>query len=174
MSELNRLSVDEFKKSGKLPVVIVLDNVRSLNNIGSIFRTSDAFGVEEIYLCGISGTPPHKEIHKTALGAENSVSWKYFNNTLHALEELQAKGYIVCALEQTEKSLNLTDFIPKPEQKYAFIFGNEVKGVLQEAINHSDLSLEIPQFGTKHSFNVSVTSGIVLWDFFVKRQKSSQ
>lgn len=168
MDELNRLSVDQFKNAEKQPVIVVLDNVRSLNNIGSIFRTCDALGIESIYLCGITGKPPHKEIHKTALGAENSVDWVYFKSTIDAIEVLKQKGYLTYALEQTKNSKNIFSFRPKKGKKYAFIFGNEVKGVGQEVINVSDFSLEIPQFGTKHSFNVAITSAIVLWDYTTK------
>lgn len=166
--ELNRKSIDEYRKSPKLQVIVVLDNLRSLNNIGSIFRTCDALNVESVFLCGISATPPHPEIHKTALGAEDSVSWIYFDKTTDALKQLKEKGYEIFALEQTENSLNLQYFDPKANIKYAFVFGNELKGVTQEALDFCDSSLEIPQFGTKHSFNVSITAGIVIWDFFSK------
>lgn len=164
LHELNRLSVDEFKQSEKNKIIALLDNVRSLNNIGSIFRTSDALAIEAVYLCGISATPPNNEIHKTALGAEDSVTWKYFANTTDAITQLRQEGYKILSIEQTENSTSLLDFTPLPNEKYVFIFGNEVKGVEQEAINLSDGVIEIPQFGTKHSFNVSVTAGIVLWE----------
>ena len=163
-SELNRISVNEFKNSDKNPFIIVLDNVRSANNVGSIFRTCDAFLVEEIYLCGITSFPPNKEISKTALGATESVDWKYFENTLESVSSLKEKGYTIISLEQTENSISLADFKIKKNAKYAFIFGNEVKGVDQEIIDISDTSVEIPQFGTKHSFNICVSLGITLWD----------
>jgi len=165
-SELHRKTVQDFKNASKIPIVVVLDNVRSLNNIGSIFRTSDAFLIEAIYLCGISATPPHKEIHKTALGAEDSVSWKYFESTFTATEILKSQGYVLIALEQTEHSISLEKFPVDPLQKYALIFGNEVKGIQQEVIDGCDQCIEIPQFGTKHSFNVSVTAGIVFWELY--------
>lgn len=168
MDELNRLTVDDFKKAQKQPVVVVLDNVRSLHNIGSIFRTCDALGIESIYLCGISGTPPNKEIHKSALGAEDSVNWVYVKSALDAIKMLKDSGYKVYALEQTENSVNIKNFRPVADQKYAFVFGNELKGVDQAVVDESDYSLEIPQFGTKHSFNVSVTAAIVLWDYISK------
>ncbi len=166
--ELNRLSVEEYKKADKLPVTVVLDNVRSLNNVGSVFRTSGALKVEQIILCGITATPPHNEIHKTALGAENAVDWVYFEDTLKAIDKLKKEDYIVCSIEQVENSVSLPDFITEPGKRYALILGNEVKGVQQEVVNVSDACIEIPQFGTKHSFNVSVTAGIVLWEFFKK------
>lgn len=165
-SELNRKSVVDFKNSVKTPIVVVLDNVRSLNNIGSIFRTADAFLLEAIYLCGISATPPHKEIHKTALGAEDSVEWKYFKGTTDALRILKDEGYSLIALEQTENSISLEQFPISVEQKYALIFGNEVKGIQQDVIDSCTNCVEIPQFGTKHSFNVSVTAGIVIWEWY--------
>ncbi len=168
VEELNRKTIGEFKETKKFPVTVILDNVRSLNNIGSIFRTSDALNVEEIILCGISATPPHPEIHKTALGAEESMQWRYVSETSEAINELQNKGYQVFALEQTTHSIDIRMFVPQPGNKYAFIFGNELKGVNQVAIDQCDGTIEIPQFGTKHSFNVSVTAGIVLWDFFIK------
>jgi 23S rRNA (guanosine2251-2'-O)-methyltransferase len=168
MEELNRLSVEEFKQAKKVPIVVVLDNVRSLNNVGSAFRTSDAFAIEKIYLCGITGTPPHREIQKTALGATDSVTWEYIPSTLEAIEILKMKGYKICALEQVDKSVMLHEFFPETDSKYALVFGNEVFGVGQEILNHSDFVLEIPQLGTKHSLNISVTMGIVLWDFVVK------
>jgi len=167
-SELNRISVDEFKEADKFPFVMVLDNIRSCHNIGSVFRTSDAFLVEKVFLCGITATPPNNEIRKTALGATESVEWKYFKETLEAVTYLKNEGYIIVSVEQAENSLLLTDFLPNKNAKYAFVFGNEVKGVLQEVVNASDICLEIPQFGTKHSFNISVSVGIVLWDIFLK------
>ncbi|MDH8700918.1 23S rRNA (guanosine2251-2'-O)-methyltransferase [Dysgonomonadaceae bacterium PH5-43] len=167
--ELKRISTEEFKETKKIPLVIVLDNVRSLHNVGSVFRTSDAFLVKAVYLCGITATPPHAEIHKTALGAENTVEWKYFNNTLDAIKELKEQGYCIAAIEQAENSIMLNE-LNLTEQAYAVILGNEVKGVDQEAMNNCDICIEIPQFGTKHSLNVSVTSGIIIWEFFNKLQ----
>lgn len=169
--ELNRLNVDEFKKTVKNPVVIVLDNVRSLNNIGSVFRTADAFLVESIYLCGISGTPPNKEIHKTALGATESVDWVYYKDTLEAVNYLRKSGYSIIAIEQAEKSTMLNNFFPSSDKKYAFIFGHEVRGVEQGVVNVCDSTIELPQFGTKHSFNIVVSVGIVLWDVLNKLKK---
>ena len=165
ITELNRLSVDEFKKADKLPLVVVLDEVRSLHNIGSVFRTSDAFLVNRIYLCGITATPPHPEIHKTALGAEDTVEWKYMKNTLDAVQELHNEGYTVLSIEQVEGSTLLGDLVLESNRKYAIVMGNEVKGVQQEVVNACDGCIEIPQYGTKHSLNVSVTTGIVLWEF---------
>lgn len=167
-SELNRKTVDEFKEAKKLPVAVVLDNIRSLNNVGSVFRTSDALLVEQVILCGITGTPPNNEIHKTALGAENSVDWKYFEHTADAIDMLKQNGYIIVSVEQTEASVDLTKFCPSKDKRYALVFGNELRGVEQDIVDKSDFSIEIPQFGTKHSFNVSVSAGIVLWDFFTK------
>jgi len=167
-NELNRLSVDEFKNTEKIPLVVVLDNIRSCNNIGSVFRTSDALLIERILLCGITATPPNKEIHKTALDAENSVEWKYVEKTEDAVAELKSNGYKVYAIEQVENSIMLPDFIPGKGEKLAVVFGNEVKGVQQKVVNKCTGSLEIPQFGTKHSFNISVSAGIVLWDLFQK------
>lgn len=167
-SELNRKTVNEFRIAPKRPIIVVLDNVRSLNNIGSIFRTADAFLLEAIYLCGISATPPHKEIHKTALGAENSVEWKYFEDTMQAIDLLKGKGYIPVAVEQTKNSISLEKFPVDTDQKYALVFGNEVKGIRQEVVDLCGQSVEIPQFGTKHSFNVSVSAGIVLWEWYKK------
>jgi len=169
--ELNRRSLDEFKESSKTPIVVVLDNVRSLNNIGSVFRTSDALLIEKIVLCGITGTPPNKEIHKTALGAEDSVAWEYFENNIDAIRSLKENGYRIVSLEQTVGSIDLMKYQPSPNFKYALVFGNELRGVEQEVINMSDECIEIPQFGTKHSFNISVSAGIVLWDFFSKLKK---
>lgn len=166
VSELERIGTEAFKKAEKIPIVVVLDNVRSLHNIGSVFRTSDAFLVERIYLCGISSTPPHAEIHKTALGAEDSVDWKYAENTLDAVNELKQSGYEVLAVEQAEGSMMPDEFRPHVKQKYAVIFGHEVKGVQQEVMDICDGCIEIPQFGTKHSLNVSVAAGIVIWCFF--------
>lgn len=165
ITELNRLSVDEFKRADKLPLVVVLDEVRSLHNIGSVFRTSDAFLVNGIYLCGITATPPHPEMHKTALGAEDTVDWIYRKHTLDAVKELHEQGYTVLAIEQVEGSTMLGDLQLDQEKKYAIVMGNEVKGVQQEVVDACDGCIEIPQYGTKHSLNVSVTTGIVLWEF---------
>ena len=166
LEELNSITIDEFKETEKIPLVVVLDNVRSQNNIGSVFRTSDAFLVEEIILCGITATPPNTEIHKTALGAEDSVNWRYFEDTLTALNRLKAEGYIIYSIEQTENSKSLESLQIDKNKKYAIILGHEVHGVMQEVINSSDGCIEIPQYGTKHSLNVSVTAGILIWDFF--------
>ena len=162
---MQRLSVDEFKQAEKLPLIVVLDDVRSMHNVGSVFRTGDAFRIEAVYLCGITSTPPNAEIHKTALGAEDSVEWKYFDTVLEAVEVLKADGYEVYSVEQAHGSTMLQKFIPKYNNRYAVILGNEVKGVHQEVIDVSDGCLEIPQFGTKHSMNVSVTAGIIIWHF---------
>ena len=164
--ELNRVSCDEFKSVPKIPLVVVLDDVRSLNNIGSIFRTADAFVIESIYLCGITACPPSVEIHKTALGAEDSVEWHYFEDVCEAIKNLRSKGHKICAIEQVEGSISLPQFIINSCEKYAVILGNEVKGVKQEAVDMSDCCIELPQYGTKHSLNVSITAGIVMWDFF--------
>ena len=162
---MNRISVEEFHSSEKLPLVVVLDNVRSLYNVGSVFRTSDAFRVAGVILCGITATPPHSEIHKTALGAEDSVSWKHFKDTMEAVQWLREEGYTLLAIEQCEGSTMLQDFSPEEGSKYAVILGNEVKGVQQCVVDACDGCIEIPQFGTKHSMNVSVTAGIVIWHF---------
>lgn len=166
--ELNRLSVSEFKNSSKIPFAIVLDNLRSCHNIGSVFRTSDAFRVEKILLCGITATPPNKEIHKSALGAENSVAWEYFPRTEEAIKLLKTDGYRIYAIEQVENSISLKEFKPEIKNPVALVFGNEVKGIQQQIVNLCDGAVEIPQFGTKHSFNISVSAGIVLWDLFNK------
>lgn len=166
ITELNRLTPEAFKESRKIPLIVVLDHVRSLNNVGSVFRTSDAFRVEAIYLCGITACPPHAEIHKTALGAEETVDWKYFNDTLEAVENLRQMGYTICAIEQAECSVMLDKLLLDKTKKYAVILGNEVKGVQQTVVDKCDMCIEIPQYGTKHSLNVSVTAGIVIWDFF--------
>ena len=166
ITEMNRLTVEEFKEEKKTQLVVVLDNVRSLHNVGSVFRTADAFLVEAVYLCGITSTPPHAEIHKTALGAENTVEWKYFEDTHAALEELKATGYTVFAIEQAAGSTMLPDLKLEQTKKYAVIFGNEVKGVQQLVVDCCDGCIEIPQFGTKHSLNVSVTGGIIIWEMF--------
>lgn len=162
--ELERISLHDYESSQKLPIVLVLDNVRSANNVGSMFRTSDAFLIECIYLCGITATPPNKDIQKTALGAQLSVPWKYAESTVELIIQLQKDGYTIISIEQVEGSTLLQDFTCKPDTKYAIIFGNEVSGVSDEVVSHSDECIEIPQFGTKHSFNVSVTCGIVLWE----------
>ena len=168
ITELNRISTEEFKEAEKLPLVVVLDNIRSLHNIGSVFRTSDAFRIECIYLCGITATPPHAEMHKTALGAEFTVDWKYVNNTVEAVDNLKKEGYTVYSVEQAEGSIMLNELTLDKNRKYAIVMGNEVKGVQQEVIDHSHGCIEIPQYGTKHSLNVSVTAGIVIWDLFNK------
>lgn len=166
--ELDRLSVKNYKDSKKNQVIVVLDNIRSLNNVGSVFRTSDAFRVEEILLCGITGQPPHREIHKTALGATESVDWKYFESIADAVKYLKEKDYKVLAIEQIDDSISLEDFTPEPKEKYAFVFGNEIKGVSGEILEDVDHCIEIPQFGTKHSFNISISAGIVLWHYFIR------
>ena len=165
-AELNRLDVDSFKQASKSPLILVLDNVRSTHNVGSIFRTADAFRLQEIILCGITATPPHKDIRKTALGATESVQWKYCENTIDAIENLQSKGVVVLAIEQAEGSTSLSDFNPLPDTTYALIFGHEVKGVSQEVVSAANTVLEIPQEGTKHSLNVSVSVGMVVWQLF--------
>ena len=166
--ELNRKSVKGFRISKKMPLIIVLDNVRSLNNIGSVFRTADAFLIEKIYLCGITASPPHKDIHKTALGATENVLWEYVNSTADIVQKLQTEGVSVWPIEQTEDSTSLDIFQPEPNKSYAFVLGNEVRGVSQEVIDICNKALEIPQFGTKHSLNISVATGLVIWDFFIK------
>lgn len=168
MDELNRLSPEEYKKVEKTPLVIILDNVRSLNNVGSAFRTADAFRIEKIYLCGITGRPPHREINKTALGATESVDWEYAESTVELVRSLKRGGYEVVALEQVTQSVPLQQFIPKREKKYALVFGNEVFGVHEDVILDCDHVIEIPQIGTKHSLNISVSIGISLWDFVNK------
>ena len=170
-SELGRATVEEFKQRDKIPVAVVLDNVRSQHNIGSVFRSSDAFIAEKIILCGISATPPTPEIHKSALGAEFSVNWEYFRETVDAVRKLKEEGYRIISIEQTENSVMLPDFKTVEGEKYALVFGNEVHGVQQEIVNLSDASIEIPQFGTKHSLNVSVCIGVVLWEFLGKLGK---
>ena len=162
---MQRLSVDEFKQANKLPLIVVLDDVRSMHNVGSVFRTGDAFRIEAVYLCGITSTPPMAEIHKTALGAEDSVEWRYFDTALEAVEALKSDDYEVYSVEQAHGSTMLQNFTPINNNKYAVVLGNEVKGVHQEVIDASDGCLEIPQFGTKHSMNVSVTGGIIIWHF---------
>lgn len=167
-NELDRLSIEEFKTTGKTPIIVILDDIRSCNNIGSVFRTSDALLVEKIYLCGITATPPNNEIRKTALDAEKSVDWEYIEQTEDAVKKLKSQDCQVFAIEQVEKSILLPDFMPLKNKKTALVFGNEVKGVKQSVIDICDGSIEIPQFGTKHSFNISVSAGIVLWDIFQK------
>ncbi len=173
MEELNRLSVEDFKETNKNNFCIILDDIRSMNNVGSAFRTADAFLVEKIYLCGITATPPHREIEKTALGSTESVAWEYRENVVDLVKELQDNGYVVLAVEQVENSLKLNNFHPKSNQKYAFVFGNEVFGVNQEVVETANNCLEIPQFGTKHSLNISVTVGIICWDFVSKQPSRS-
>jgi len=168
LDELNRATVSEFKAGRKLPVAVIMDNVRSMHNVGSIFRTSDGFAVEQICLCGITSQPPHREIEKTALGATQSVDWAYYKDTVEAVEKLRADGYQIIAIEQAENSTMLDTFEPDPSKKYALIFGNEVNGVDDAVMALADTCIEIPQFGTKHSFNIVVSAGIVLWDFYVK------
>lgn len=168
-SELNRKSVEEYKKTKKFPFIVILDNVRSLNNIGSVFRTADGFLIRGVYLCGITATPPHKDIRKTALGATDSVDWKYFSKTADAIKQLRKEGYKIISIEQTDESIMLNDFHLQQNESYALIFGHEMKGVDQSVIDMSDASIEIPQFGTKHSFNISVSVGIVLWDLINKK-----
>lgn len=168
--ELNRLNVEEFKKVEKTPIIIVLDNIRSLNNIGSVFRTADAFLIEKVYLCGITATPPHKDIRKTALGATESVSWEYKKSTVELIKELAQQNMDIIAVEQADKSVMLNDFVPNTVKKQVLVFGNEVKGVQDEVVSLSDVVLEIPQFGTKHSLNISVSTGVVVWDLWSKLQ----
>ena len=167
-SELERLSVEGFKAVKKTPIIVVLDNIRSLNNIGSVFRTSDAFRIEKIYLSGITATPPHKDIQKTALGSTESVDWEYAATTLELVQNLQNDGIQVLSIEQAEEATMLNEFTPKTSETYALVFGNEVKGVSQDVVNLSDAVIEIPQYGTKHSLNISVSCGVVLWDLFSK------
>ena len=164
--ELNRKTIEEFKQAGKYPLTVVLDNVRSLNNIGSVFRTCDAFLIEGLILCGITATPPHREISKTALGATESVKWQYEENTVNVLKRLKDEGYKVYAIEQTVHAIMLQNFKISQNEKYAIIFGHEIRGVEQEVVNLCDGAIEIPQHGTKHSINVAVSAGIVLWEFF--------
>jgi len=167
-SELDRKTIAEFKTAKKTPLIIILDNIRSLNNIGSVFRTADAFLVEKIYLCGITATPPHKDIQKTALGATDTVDWEYTENTIDLVTKLQSENIKILSIEQAENATMLNTFSPEPNQTYAIIFGNEVKGVQQEVVSASDQVIEIPQYGSKHSLNISVSTGIVIWDLFSK------
>lgn len=168
MEELNRLTVSEFQNQSKVPLVLVLDNIRSMNNVGSAFRTADSFNIEKIYLGGITATPPNREITKTALGADESVDWIHNSEVIKIINNLKTQGYIICSIEQVENSIKLNDFLPVTDKKYAFVYGNEVFGVNEEVIELSDFCLEIPQFGTKHSLNVSVSIGITCWDFLCK------
>lgn len=172
-SELNRITIHEFKNTDKIPFVVILDNIRSLNNIGSVFRTGDALLITEICLCGFTACPPHNEIHKTALGATDSVNWRYFESSLEAVEKLRNEGYTIASVEQCESSVMLDQYEIQRNSKYALVFGNEVHGVDQEVVNQSDVCIEIPQFGTKHSLNISVSVGIVLWDL-INKWKSAQ
>ena len=170
-SELGRITPEEYERMEKIPVIVVADNIRSLHNVGALFRTCDAFGMEAVWLCGITAVPPNKEIHKTALGAEMSVPWQFFRQTSDAVAALKKEGYTVLAIEQTEESVMLDDFAVEPDRKYALIFGNEVDGVGQQAADLCDGAIEIPQVGTKHSLNVSVSAGVVLWEFFRQLKK---
>lgn len=174
LDELNRATVEEFKQQQKLPVTVILDSVRSMHNVGSIFRTSDGFAVERILLCGITARPPHREIEKTALGATQSIDWDYFEDVTKAISSLKNEGYQIIAIEQASGSQMLNTFSPVAGQKYALIFGNEVNGVSDEAMKLIDACIEIPQFGTKHSFNIVVSAGIVLWDFYSKLTLKSE
>jgi tRNA G18 (ribose-2'-O)-methylase SpoU len=168
--ELGRKSLSEFKSSEKSPFIIVLDNVRSHNNIGSIFRTADSFLVEKIILCGITATPPHRDIHKTALGATESVVWEYHNSAFDAVRELKKQDYLIVSIEQVEGSISLNNFEVEKRNKYVLVFGHEINGVSQDVIDISDFCIEIPQFGTKHSFNIAVSAGIVLWEMYRKKK----
>jgi 23S rRNA (guanosine2251-2'-O)-methyltransferase len=170
-SELNRKSLEEFKKADKNPFIVILDNVRSLFNVGSVFRTADGFLINGVYLCGITATPPHKDIRKTALGGTDSVPWKYFKKTVDAIKELRKEGYKIISIEQTDESIMLNDFPVEKGVRYALVFGHEMRGVDQSVIDESDICIEIPQYGTKHSFNISVSAGIVLWDLVNKLKK---
>lgn len=172
-SELERKSVEDFKQSDKTPIILILDDIRSLHNIGSVFRTADAFLIEKIYLCGITATPPNKEIHKTALGATETVSWEHHKNVLEVIENLKSEDVLVYAIEQVENAIFLDNFQPDNSKKHALVFGNEVYGVSQEAVKLCDGTIEIPQLGTKHSLNISVSAGIVVWDLFQKMNKSN-
>lgn len=173
-SELDRLSVNDFKEAKKTPIIIILDNIRSLNNIGSVFRTSDAFLIEKIYLCGITAKPPHKDIHKTALGSTDTVDWEHVENTVDLVEKLKAKNVKICAIEQAENATMLNNFKVEANTKYALVFGNEVKGVAQNVVDASNAVIEIPQFGTKHSLNISVSCGVLVWDLFSKLSQISE
>lgn len=166
MHELGRLSVPEFREREKIPVCVLLDNVRSLHNVGSAFRTADAFSLEKIILTGITGCPPHREIQKTALGATESVAWEYTSDPIQAILGLKEEGYTIIAVEQTTESITLQSFAPEPGSRYCLIFGNEVDGISEAVIAHADLAIEVPQAGTKHSLNISVCLGVVTWEFF--------
>ena len=170
-SELDRKTVEEFKESKKTPIIVILDNIRSLNNIGSVFRSADAFLIQKIYLCGITAQPPHKDIHKTALGATETVEWEAAKDVLEVVKKLQKKGILVYSIEQAENAIMLNDFAPEVSKTYAVIFGNEVKGVQQKVVSASDGVIEIPQLGSKHSLNIAVSAGVVLWDLFSKMDK---
>lgn len=172
LKELNRISNQAFKELPKTPIVIVLDNIRSALNVGSVFRTSDAFALEKIYLCGITAKPPHREILKTAIGATESVEWAYHTSTLTVIEELKSENYIIVGIEQADESIMLQNFEVNTDKKYAIILGNEVKGVSNEVMQVLDYCIEVPQLGTKHSLNVSVCTGVVIWDFFKKYKYS--
>ena len=172
VEDLKRIEIDQFKKKKKREVIIILDNLRSLNNIGSCFRTSDAFLIKKIYLVGITGSPPNKDIDRTALGATESIEWEYVKCISKIEKKLKENGWKIALIEQTNKSINLKDFNPKTEDKFAFVFGNEVFGVSEESLKCADIAIEIPQFGTKHSFNITVSLGIVLWDHFNKTTKA--
>ncbi|WP_026935180.1 RNA methyltransferase [Christiangramia echinicola] len=167
-AELDRKSIEEFKEAEKTPIIVILDNVRSLNNIGSVFRTADAFLIQKIYLCGITAKPPHKDIQKTALGATETVEWEYVEDSLELVEKLSSEGILVYSIEQAEGAMMLNDFIPETNKTCAVVFGNEVKGVQQKVVSASDGVIEIPQLGSKHSLNISVSTGVVLWDLFSK------
>lgn len=169
LDELNRLSVEEYKEADKFTYCLILDDIRSLNNVGSVFRTADAFRADRLYLCGITGTPPHRDITKTALGATESVDWEHAPDIVALTGKLREEGWVICAVEQAEGSTFLSDFRPEPNKKYAFVFGNEVDGVCEEIVEAADIVLEIPQFGTKHSLNIAVTAGVVCWDFISKK-----
>ena len=170
-SELDRKSIEDFKEAKKTPLIVILDNIRSLNNIGSVFRTADAFLIEKIFLCGITATPPHKDIQKTALGATDTVVWEHQENTEDVIKELRDKGVKILSIEQAEDAVMLNDFSPKNDETYAIVFGNEVKGVQQSVVSASDYVIEIPQYGSKHSLNISVSTGVVIWDLFAKMHK---
>ncbi|WP_025743861.1 RNA methyltransferase [Aquimarina pacifica] len=173
-SELDRKTTAEFKAAAKTPLIVILDNIRSLNNIGSVFRTSDAFLIQKIYLCGITATPPHKDIQKTALGATDTVDWEYYEDTLTLINNLKSQNIKILAIEQAENASMLHEFVPEsPDVTYAVVFGNEVKGVQQEVVSESDSVIEIPQYGSKHSLNIAVSAGVVLWDLFSKMTKTS-
>ena len=170
-SELDRKSIEDFKEAKKTPLIVILDNIRSLNNIGSVFRTADAFLIEKIFLCGITATPPHKDIQKTALGATDTVVWEHQENTEDVIKELREKGVKILSIEQAEDAVMLNDFSPKNDETYAIVFGNEVKGVQQSVVSASDYVIEIPQYGSKHSLNLSVSAGVVIWDLFATMHK---